>query len=341
MEPAVSPNGGSVRERRALEDRFRARVAPNAALSRKAVSYQGSRAAPGLRWMKYKEGFSRALVDGFMSEFRPATVLDPFAGIGTAPLVAASGGADAAGIEIMPVGALVGRGVAAAANGARSETLESAASQLLSALESDGDADDCAFPHVRITESAFPPETEAAIAKARKFIRDMDESAERDLLDLACMTILEEVSYARKDGQYLRWDYRSGRSLRSRVHKGMVAPFAEALGGRVYEMLYDAEALGGRIYEMLHDMDALKREYGGGRPEFVIGSCLEILREIPEASFRHGYNVPAIRQPLRLRARIRAGAGVARLRTGRFLQSAPKHSAFTSGSARMNRARWH
>ena len=221
--------------------------------------------------MKYKEGFSRALVDGFMSEFRPTAVLDPFAGIGTAPLVAAGGGASATGIEIMPVGALVGRGIAAAANGAMRDALESAASQLLSALESDEDADDCAFPHVRITESAFPPETEAAIAKARKFIRDMDDSSERDLLDLACMTILEEVSYTRKDGQYLRWDYRSGRSLRSRVHKGRVAPFAEALGGRVYQML--------------HDMDALKREYGGGRPEFVIGSCLEILREIPDASF--------------------------------------------------------
>ena len=37
--------------------------------------------------------------------------------------------------------------------------------------------------------------------------------------------------------------------------------------------------------QMLHDMDALKREYGGGRPEFAIGSCLEILREIPDASF--------------------------------------------------------
>ena len=36
---------------------------------------------------------------------------------------------------------------------------------------------------------------------------------------------------------------------------------------------------------MLHNMDALKREYGGGRPEFAIGSCLEILREIPDASF--------------------------------------------------------
>lgn len=271
MEPTVSPNGGSVRERRALEDRFRSRVAPNPALSRKAVSYQGNRAAPGLRWMKYKEGFSAALVDGFISEFRPMSVLDPFAGIGTAPLVAAGRGARAAGIEIMPVGALVGRGIAEAANGARRDSLESAASRLLAALESDTDAADCAFPHVRITESAFPPETEAAIAKARKFIQAMDESAERSLLDLACMTILEEVSYTRKDGQYLRWDYRSGRNLRSRVHKGRVAPFAEALGGR--------------LYQMLNDMDDLKREYGGGHPEFRVGSCLEILREIPEASY--------------------------------------------------------
>ena len=72
MEATISPNGGSVRERRGLEERFRDRVSPNPALSRKTVSYQGNRAAPGLRWMKYKEGFSRSLVDEFVLGKRDA-----------------------------------------------------------------------------------------------------------------------------------------------------------------------------------------------------------------------------------------------------------------------------
>ena len=67
--------------------------------------------------MKYKEGFSRGLVERLIDEFRPSAVLDPFAGIGTTPLIAASRGLSATGIEIMPVGVLVGSGIAHAANG--------------------------------------------------------------------------------------------------------------------------------------------------------------------------------------------------------------------------------
>ena len=117
MDPAISPNGGSVRERRALEERFRDRISANPEFTRKTVSYQGNRSAPGFRWMKYKEGFSQTLVERILDEFRPENVLDPFAGIGTAPLIAAGRDMEATGIEIMPVGVSVGDGIATAANG--------------------------------------------------------------------------------------------------------------------------------------------------------------------------------------------------------------------------------
>ena len=85
------------------------------------------------------------------------------------------------------------------------------------------------------------------------------------------MTILEDVSYTRKDGQYLRWDHRSGRALRTRVNKGPILSFQHALGAR--------------LFEMVQDVDILKQEYGGGYPEFMTGSCLELLRELPDARF--------------------------------------------------------
>jgi hypothetical protein len=40
---------------------------------------------------------------------------------------------------------------------------------------------------------------------------------------------LEEVSYTRKDGQYLRWDYRSGRKLAKRFDKGTIHEFSTAI----------------------------------------------------------------------------------------------------------------
>ena len=78
--PIESPNGGSVDERRSLHKRFEERlsVAPN--LTRRIVSHQGNRDAPGFRWLKYKEGFSLELVERLLAEAQPSSVLDPFAG---------------------------------------------------------------------------------------------------------------------------------------------------------------------------------------------------------------------------------------------------------------------
>ena len=272
MIAVVSPNGGSVRERQALQDRFGDRISVNPEFNRKTVSYQGNRDVPGLRWLKYKEAFSRSLVERLIDEHDPTAVLDPFAGIGTTPLVAAGRGKAATGIEIMPVGVLAGNGIALAANGLSSAELEAAGDALLGRIESRTPAPpEFVFPHVSITEAAFPEATEIEIAKARQFLADVDSPSIRMLLNLACMTVLEDVSYTRKDGQYLRWDYRAGRPLRSKVDKGPILSFPQALASR--------------LYEMIQDVDVLKEQYGGAYPNLMTGSCLELLRELPDASF--------------------------------------------------------
>ena len=272
MELAVSPNGGSARARRALEDRFGDRLTVNPDLTRKAVSYQGNQRVPGLRWMKYKEGFSRGLVEHVLDTYRPSAVLDPFAGIGTTPLIAASRGMRATGVEIMPVGVLAATAIAEAANGVSKHELESEGARLLDVVTSRDDApSEHAFPHVRITEAAFPPETESAIARVREFLSTVDDDSIRTILDFACMSVLEAVSYTRKDGQYLRWDYRADRALRARVNKGPILPFEQAFGER--------------LFEMLQDMEPLKQEFGGADPEFLTGSSLELLRGLPSGSF--------------------------------------------------------
>ncbi len=222
--------------------------------------------------MKYKEAFSAALVGHLIDDVKPTSVLDPFAGIGTTPLLAAGRGLSATGIEIMPIGVLTGNAIALAANGLSSADFRCAASAILDhGLSGAEPGPEYAFPHVRITASAFPPETEIEIAKAREFLNAVDDSETRAILDFACMSVLEEASYTRKDGQYLRWDYRSGRPLRARVHKGPVLTFAAALEAR--------------LGEMSEDLEPLKRRYGGGRPELVEGSSLDQLRRLPDGSF--------------------------------------------------------
>jgi len=85
VKKVISPNGGPVVERERLSRRFAGRVSVNENYSRKMISYQGNRESPGLRWMKYKEGFSSHLVSELIEQIKPKTVLDPFAGLGTTP----------------------------------------------------------------------------------------------------------------------------------------------------------------------------------------------------------------------------------------------------------------
>lgn len=272
MQPTISPNGGRVQERQSLERRFGRRIEVNRALTRKIVSYQGNRRIPGLRWMKYKEGFSRSLVERFIQEFQPTNVLDPFCGIGTTPLVATARGLRATGIDIMPVGVMVGDGIAAAANGLSREKFAAAGTALLDSICSGAEAaPEHSFPHVRITAAAFPAETEIAIAKARRFVDAVEDASIKKLLNLACMTVLEDVSYTRKDGQYLRWDHRAARKLRSKVDKGPILTLERAVGDR--------------LFDMTQDIAMLQQENGGGYPVFQIGSSLEKLRFLPSGGF--------------------------------------------------------
>ena len=270
--PVVSPHGGKVTGRQSLQERFASRLSIHPGLTRKVVSWQGNRQAPGLRWMKYKEGFSGELVDALIEDAKSVSVLDPFSGIGTAPLTAAGRGLEGAGIEIMPVGVLASHALACAANGLNKTVFEKAGQAMLEHLESDRAHDRAfAFPHVRITEHAFPMETEVDLAKAREYIAGVEDSDSAMMLNFACMSVLEDISYTRKDGQYLRWDHRSGRRLRTRLDKGPVQSLPQALRMRLRE-IYD-------------DITPLKAKYGAGMPKFTTGSCLQVLRELPDGAF--------------------------------------------------------
>ena len=266
---AESTNGAA---REALLRRFADRIVVRRDLSRRTVSWQGNKTLPGLRWLKYKEGFSADLVRGALGA-ADGPVLDPFAGAGTAPLVAAAAGRRATGIEIMPVGARAARVISWIADGACVGAVEAAAADLLRAVT--GAAGGCPdpafrFPHVPITERAFPRDTGEAIARARAFLAGVRGARVRAVLDFACMSVLEEVSYTRKDGQYLRWDARCGRALRGGMDKGRIPSFAEALERRIGEMLRDAPLLAERR--------------GGRAPEIVEGSALCELPRLPDDS---------------------------------------------------------
>ena len=266
-----SPNGGLTRERADLHRRFVNRVSVNPYFSRKIVSYQGNKESVGFRWMKYKEGFSTALVRQLIQSVKGTQVLDPFSGIGTTALTAMSMGLPGTGIEILPLGNMVAHAVAYAANRLSVQEFCGISQALLHAIAHHDYDEQYALKHVRITEGAFPYRTEYEIAKARKFIAHLADPGLAMMLNLACLSVLEDVSYTRKDGQFLRWDPRSGRTVSTKLDKGGVPSLSTALTVR--------------LRQIAQDLSPLKKSYAGPSPTFIAGSSLRELQMLNEDQF--------------------------------------------------------
>ena len=257
--------------RRSLYERFASRIQVSDRLSRRLVSYQGNKNAPGLRWLKYKEGFSAGLVKELLERTPAKSMLDPFSGTGTSVLTAGSMGIPGTGIEIMPIGNLAARAISAVSNGLEPDSFVKASNAIIDAVSQDHYNDRYLFPHVPITKHAFPETTERDLAKAREFIAGVAEPSLSTILTLACVSVLEEISYTRKDGQFLRWDPQSGRNVSRRLHKEFVPKLGESLRRR--------------LVEIAADIPALKHKYGGAVTEFIDGSSLTELRHLPAATF--------------------------------------------------------
>lgn len=264
--------------RDALLTRFRKVIAPNPDLDRRLVSYQADKETPLYRWFKYREGFTVRLVQYLLEQVHPlpGVLLDPFAGSGTALFGAAALGWTAHGIEVLPVGCY-------AVQGRRSADLvdPDAFAAVSETLKYVGYADHfdtaCALQHIAITRGALPVESErdlgGYIAYCNKHIHD--EHLRRVAL-FAAFCVLEDISFTRKDGQYLRWDERSGRSQGAKpFNKGVILPFARAISEKLDQIAYDLKY--GRHFHPVEVQATLAIEVAQG-------SCLEQLPLIGDGS---------------------------------------------------------
>jgi DNA modification methylase len=261
-----------------LEARFADRLKTNYLLSRRLVSFQANRCRPGYRWFRYKEGFSEPLVQHLLDYLRleRGRILDPFAGTGTTLFAASERGLDATGIEILPVGCEIMEVRKLAQNGEQM-SLAAAVSRWQREKPWRHNREAAPFPHLRITAGAFPAETQQALDRYLAALAGESEAARR-LLRFAAMCVLEEIGYTRKDGQYLRWDYRSGRGQGRRFDKGKIHSFDEAIGDKLSQIAEDLRPPGQR-WSLLDNMGEK------GQIQVLPGSCLELLPRLANASF--------------------------------------------------------
>lgn len=258
---------------------YEPRMAIDPRLTRQMVSFQANKALPGYRWFKYKEAFSASLVEHLLSTYCDGgrDILDPFAGMGTTLFSARDRGMRALGIELLPVGQTIIEDrleIETAIDEADYEAIRAwmncepwRTSDIRGSISA-----------LRITQGAYPTATSEAI---ERYLGAMSTEPGhiQCFLRLALLSILESVSYTRKDGQYLRWDQRAGRRLGVKpFDKGHISAFGEAITGKVAEMLLDLQSKRGLQSYWLRD-----RLHGS--IDLLRGSCLDLMPGLPACSY--------------------------------------------------------
>ena len=268
-----------------LERRYMSVLETASAFNRRLVSYQANKSASMHRWFKYKEGFSARLVNIFLREFglnNGQHILDPFAGVATTLLVARANDIQATGIELLPLGDLVWK--------AKSCVSRDDVGELKSVRDwVESTAPGCSretFPHLRITRHAFDGRQEAMLMWYRDAFESFHVSPQmRLLLQFVLVSILEDISYTSKDGQFLRWDSRSEKARArhaKRKAEGKRAPRIFRKG-----VILDVKtAILKALDLIIFDISQMTRVHESpGRQALQIGSALDILPTMTEDAF--------------------------------------------------------
>ena len=260
-----------------LADYFSEKFIVDESLTRKLVSFQANKTRTHYRWYKYKEAFSADLVEYLFNKYHvnEGKILDPFSGAGTALFACSSLGYDTEGIEVLPVGQKIIEANIIARSHHKQDIVARLKYWLSEAIwNKEGETKD--FKVLRITDGAYSKETSH---KIKRYLYELkhEKSEVKEILMFALLCVLESISYTRKDGQYLRWDYRSGRrNGRNTFNKGKILSFDEAMAGKLKEILDDI-AIGYRTYDLF---SLVKKDVETGKVDVLKGSCLDLLPTI-------------------------------------------------------------
>ena len=269
----------------ALEERYKSLLEETNKFSRRTVSFQANKIETLHNWFKYREGFSAELVEILLNEFNinhTHSILDPFAGSCTTLLEAKLNSINAVGIELLPHCHLAWE--------SKSQVFDYQVDEICLVRDLvrtiEPPATGKVFPHLTITEGAFSPDTERAIVDYKRWFDSLDVSdTTKTVCRAAIMSVLEDVSYTRKDGQYLRWDGRAKKVIvrnEARINLGKEAVNGIDKG----ELPTVKQALLAKFDNIIRDVCELQQQPPlASRQQLLKGNSLYLLPQMEANQF--------------------------------------------------------
>lgn len=267
-------------ERKKLEEKYFAITVITDKFTRRSVSYQLSKKDNLHRWLKYREGFSAELVSLLLNEFniqKKEVILDPFLGSGTTSLVCLLKGISSIGFDILPMTSIA----LTVKKSVFSYDVEKLG-KLKQDIELLNISSNCIGEpnYIKITQGAYPKEVEKELVCLTKWNDQSKNSEEiKSLITLCILNCLERVSYTTKDGQYLRWDYRSKkvqdakRKREQENKKPLVATLNKGVIPSLKSLLIE------ELAKVITDIDFIQKTvnretFNAAKSTFVEGSAL-------------------------------------------------------------------
>jgi DNA modification methylase len=262
-----------------LETKYQKLLRINPDLNRSLVSFQASKRQSGYRWYKFKEGYSSSLVSYYLDQLgiKSGKVLDPFAGSGTSLFASAERGLSTVGLELLPIGYEVMWVRRAILNGEREKIIKAIKDWIKKEPWKEEEKKKVSLNYLNITRGAFPEETEKRIGQYLASTEKLKDKTLKRVFKFVLLCVLENISFTRKDGQYLRWDHRSGRKHSAKpFDKGEIKEFDKAIPDKLSEIVSDLTV----IPESLFPEGKKLKEMG--EINLIQGSCLDTLPQLKE-----------------------------------------------------------
>lgn len=165
------------------------------------VNFSKNLDSPVHEWFKYREGFAGALIDELIDKsnlIESDIVLDPFVGSGTTLVSAVSKGYDAIGIDVNPMSVLISK---VKSTKYSEEDIHKVINALASIKVLSNDAK---IENYEMISKYFPINNYIMLKKIFYLIGQYKGSSEYDILFCAYLSIIEESSNRRRDGNGLK-----------------------------------------------------------------------------------------------------------------------------------------